>query len=390
MKQFLEYKDELISIRRQIHANPELSFKEFETSKYVCGYLEDLGLNYKKVADTGVLAELNSGKEGPTIALRCDMDALSINEVTDASYKSNNDGIMHACGHDAHLAILLVTVKYIVENIKEFCGRIIFVFQHAEELPPGGAVDFIESKLLDGVDYMYGLHVNAFAPNGIISTAKGPLLSSVDKFAVEIIGKGGHVAMPHITIDPIVITSQIINNLQSVISRNVDPLDSLILSVGYINGGTDFNVIPGSVTFGGTVRALSSENRELAERRFRQIVTSTAEMNGAVANITYDKGYPVLVNDDEAVSYVKKVTEKYISRKLFSNLEKPIMAAEDFASYTKKYKSCFSFLGTACVNKPQFPTHNAKFDLNEEALINGVKLFVGLFLEHNSVRKQGE
>lgn len=374
--------DPKVKVRRWLHQYPEVSFAEYKTSDYVCNFLDDLGLKYRRIA-TGVIAMVDTGRPGPHTAFRADMDALSLEELNKHDYKSKHQGTMHACGHDAHTTIMLFTVKAIVEGVKGYSGKFTFIFQHGEEIPPGGALALIEKGVLKGVDQIFGLHCDPEYDLGQVMSKEGPLMAAVDKFQVTVIGKGGHGAMPQLTVDPIVLTAQIITNLQTVVSRNTDPLKSTLITIGQLHGGHSFNVIPESVTFEGTVRTLDKAVRARTEARIRTILDGMTQAYQASYTIDWDQGYPVLYNDAACVGVVEEVVTDILGQASFIKKKEARLLGEDFASYLEKVPGAFFFLGTRSGESTSYPLHSPRFDLDEKALQYGVDLFVGLAKRYN-------
>ena len=381
------YEQEMIEVRRSLHRHPEISFKEFKTSNFITSFLDDLGVSYRKV-ETGVVAFLDTNKPGKHLGFRGDMDALGLQELNEHGYKSEQPGVMHGCGHDAHTTILLFTIKILQENLNKFSGKFTFIFQHAEEIPPGGAKILIEAGALEGVDYIYGLHCDPEYDVGQVMCKAGPLMAAVDKFQVKVIGKGGHGAMPHLCIDPIVLTAQIIVNLQTVVSRSTDPLEAVLVTIGKLHGGDSFNVIPESVTFEGTVRTLSNNVRVNTEARIRSILGGMTQAYDASYEMIWLKGYSVLNNDAEAVKVVETVARKILGESAYKSKREARLLGEDFASYLEVVPGAFFFLGTKGQEATSYPLHSPRFDIDERALTKGVEMFIGIAECHNSKRHE--
>ncbi len=369
--------DKIIETRRYLHQHPEASFVEFETAETICRFLDGCGIKYERI-ETAVIARVDTGKAGPHLAFRGDMDALYLDELNVTGYESENSGIMHACGHDVHTTILLYTAKAIKEKSDDYSGQFTFIFQHAEEIPPGGAVKLIASGVLDDVDEIYGLHCDPEFECGTVMTKSGPLMAAVDKFRVQVIGKGGHGALPHTTVDPIVLTSQIIVNFQSIISRSVNPLDAALITIGKIHGGESFNVIPESVTFEGTVRTLSKEVRELIEQRIRQTLDGMTTAYEATYEMEWLGGYPVLLNTEAAVEKVIIASGKVLGEGKCILKKEARLLGEDFASYLEQIPGAFFFLGTRSSEATAYPLHSPRFNVDEKALEIGIKMFLAL------------
>ena len=291
-------KKSIIENRRDFHMHPELGFKEIRTSKIIADKLSNYGLDVKTgVGKTGVVATLKGAQSGKTIGLRADMDALPIQETGDLPFKSVNDGIMHACGHDGHISMLLGAAKILSKMKNQIKGTVKFIFQPAEE-GGGGAQYMIEDKVLDGVDEIYGAHLWNYQEYGTIGVKSGPIMAAADLFDISIKGKGGHGATPHGTVDAIIVASQIIQSLQTIVSRNTNPLESTVVTVGKINGGYNFNVIADKVSLQGTTRSYTEENRQLIKTRMNEILDGIGIAFKAKIILNYKDGYPPVINDN--------------------------------------------------------------------------------------------
>jgi len=374
MEEFFKYKDEVVSLRRDFHMYPELGFEERRTSEKVRKYLENLGIKTRKMAKTGVVGYLDNGGD-KTIAIRADMDALPIQEENDVPYASKIPGKMHACGHDAHTAMLLVSAK-ILSQMK-FDGNIRFIFQPAEE-GFNGARKMIEEGALEDVDYIFGLHVWANLPTGVMAITPGPVLANVDSFKISIRGVGGHGASPHQTKDPIVATAQIISSLQSIVARNVDPMKMAVVTVGKIVGGTAFNIIPEEVRMEGTVRTYDDDIHTIVERRLKEITKNIARAYGCKARITYRHMNYATVNDETLAKIGKKIASEFME--VVDDLRD--MGGEDFSEYARIVPGLFAFLGVRNEEKGIIhPHHSPRFDIDEDALIYGVAFEVKMALK---------
>lgn len=372
--EFKKYEDEVIRLRRDFHMHPELGFEENRTSGIVRDYLNDLGIETRVMAKTGVVGEINNGGN-KRIAIRADMDALPINEENDVPYRSIYPGKMHACGHDAHTAMLLVTAKIL--SRMEFEGNVRFIFQPAEE-GLNGARRMVEEGAIDGVDSIFGLHVWANLPTGNIAISAGPVLANVDLFRVVIEGNGGHGASPHETVDPIVASSYIISSLQSIVSRNVDPMKSAVITVGKINGGTAFNIIPEEVEFEGTVRTFDEDVHNLIEKRISELIENEAKAFGAKGKIEYRHLNYATVNDENLARIGRKVAARIMN----VVEQEPDMGGEDFSEYARIIPGLFAFLGIRNEEKGIiYPHHNPRFNVDENALIYGVAFEVNMAIE---------
>lgn len=376
-KRINEIFNELVEIRRDFHMYPELSEKEFRTSEKICEYLNSWGIEHAKgVAKTGVVAIIRGKKEGITVGTRADIDALPINEDNDLPYKSRSVGIMHACGHDVHTAIQLGVARILKEMEDELQGNVKLFFQPAEETV-GGAKQMIEEGYLDNpkVEYMLSLHVTAELDAGYVQFKYGKLNASSNEFSIRVIGKSGHAAYPEKSIDPVVVSSHIVLALQSIISRNISPLNSSVITIGQIHGGVKNNIIPSEVVISGTIRALDETTREFVIKRVKEIAENTASAYGAKAVVCIEDGYPVLANDNEVVDILKEIAEETLGKDKVSLKEYPSLGSDDFSFFLEKARGAYYFLG--CGNKLKgwtYPIHSEKFIVDEECIKVGVLL----------------
>ena len=370
-------KDEIYTIRRYFHRYPELSFKEFNTAETISQHLNKLGISHKKgVGKTGIVGEINFGP-GPTIALRADMDALPIQEENNLDYKSLNDGVMHACGHDGHMAILLGAANALSKNSKLKKGTVRFIFQPAEE-GLGGAKYMIEDGCLDKVDEIYGLHLWNYQLYGEVGIKDGPVMASADLFDIEVSGKGGHGATPQGTVDAIVVASNLVTMLQTIVSRNTNPLESTVLSIGKIKGGHNFNIISDKVHMSGTTRAYTEENRTMIKQRMKEVIEGVSKSFGADIKLNYKDGYPPTVNHSSQVEKVLEAASSVVA----SGAKNPYlsMGGEDFSYYLQNKPGCFFFVGSA-PNENEIlstPHHCSHFNIDERALLIGASVYVNL------------
>ncbi|AZI41603.1 amidohydrolase [Deinococcus psychrotolerans] len=372
-----ELKQQVTAWRRYLHQHPELSFQEHQTADYVEGELKKLPhLTLSRPTPTSILAVLKgTAGAGRTVLLRADMDALPIQEDTGLEFASQNPGVMHACGHDGHTAMLLGAATLLSASPETLRGEVRFIFQHAEELFPGGAQQVVDAGIMDGVDAVVGTHLMTPIPTGVIVLRDGPLLAASDVFNIRIEGKGGHAASPHETIDPVVIAAQIVLALQSVVSRQRDPLDPAVLSVTQINGGSAHNIIPGSVTMTGTVRTFDAELREKMPERMEKLIKGITEGYGANYTFDYEKGYRAVINDPEITEMLREVTRQTLGAEATLSEGRPIMGGEDFSAYLTKAPGTFIAIGAG---GPDYaPHHHSKFTVDERALEHGVLLYVG-------------
>lgn len=367
----------VIADRRHFHENPELAFEEFETAKYVAERLAQLGVEDIKtgVGGTGVTGLIRGEKgDGKVIMLRADMDALPILEEVESEYKSKVDGKMHACGHDAHTAMLLGTARILMQNKANFKGTVKVLFQPAEEVPPGGAIAMIRDGALEDpkVDASIGMHVSSGLDAGKIEWRVGPGSAGSDRFRAVIKGKGGHAARPQISVDPVVIAAQIVIALQSLISRETDPMDSAVISTTAVIAGEAFNVIPDTAELRGTVRTISPETRERLSQRVPEVIKGIASTMGAEVDVTWISGYPSVQNDPEIVEIVRNAAIAVAGEE---NVEEGQLGlgGEDFSYFSLEVPSCFYYCGTRNEEKGiVWGHHHPKFDIEEEGFVNGM------------------
>ncbi|THF74261.1 M20 metallopeptidase family protein [Cohnella fermenti] len=369
---------EMIQWRRYLHRHPELSFQEHRTSDWLANKLEAWGLEVRRgVAGTGIVARLVGGLPGRTIALRTDIDALAIQDEKDVEYASTVPGVMHACGHDGHMAEMLGVAYYYSRHREETAGTRVFLFQPGEEVLPGGALGMIADGALDGVDAIYGVHLWSPLPYGVVATRPGPFMASPDEFEIVVTGKGGHGGLPHQSADAIVAGAHIVTALQTIVSRNVDPLQSAVVSVGRLQGGTANNVITERCLLAGTVRSFNEETRQLVRRRLEEVASHVSAMHGTKASFNFFLGYPPVVNDDAEAERVLKVAGELEGIEEARRSE-PVMAGEDFAYYLKQVPGCFFFVGAGAADGGSYPHHHPKFDIDERALLTAARLLVAV------------
>jgi amidohydrolase len=371
--------EEVIGWRRHLHRNPELSFEEEETSRFVYETLESFGgLELSRPTPTSVVARLVGEGPGRVVALRADMDALPIEEENDFEFASRNPGVMHACGHDGHTAMLLGAAKILVGMREEINGEVRFLFQHAEELYPGGAEEMVEAGVMEDVDAVVGIHLWSGLEVGKIGVVYGPMLAAPDTFEISINGRGGHAAMPHQTADAIAIGAQVVANLQHVVSRNVDPLENVVVSVTKFAGGTTHNVIPGTVEMVGTVRTLNEEVRAKVPETMERIIEGITAAHDASYEFEYQRGYRPVVNDEEVTRVVEETVRELFGERALEMMP-PIMGGEDFSAYQRVVSGTFVFVGAGNEAKGiTYPHHHPRFAVDEDALENGVKMHVNV------------
>lgn len=370
--------EDLIKWRRHIHENPELSFQEEKTSQYVESILKDLGnIEIVKAAKTSVIGVLKGSKPGKTVAFRADMDALPLQEETGLPFSSKIENVSHACGHDTHTAMLLATATTLSKMQKQIKGTVYFIFQHAEEQDPGGALDIINSGALKDVEAFFGMHVIPNYPVGHIGVLPtGAASTTSDGFYLTVIGKGSHGSMPQLGVDPIVAGAEIVTSLQTVVSRNVTPGEMAVVTIGKFQSGEAPNVIADKAELAASIRTTTDETRKLVEKRIRSLVDNITKAHGATYDLEYIFSYPAIQNDGELNDLAKKSATTILGKgQVF---DAPIMtASEDFSYYNKVAPTCFLILGVG----DGVANHNPKFNPDENALVNGVKAQVQTILD---------
>ncbi len=371
--------NDIINWRRDFHRHPEIALREYRTSSVIRKFFEELSLPVRSLAGTGLIAVVEGMPGGKTVALRADMDALPLREEGDKEYISENPEACHACAHDGHMAIMMGAAKVLSEKRESFHGKAVFLFQPSEEKIPGGARSMIEEGALRGVDAVFGLHLWQPLPTGLVGCLQGPMMAAPDEFSIKVIGKGGHGSMPHTALDPILVASQLVVNLQSVVSRNVDPLKSAVLSMGTIQGGTIYNSIPCDVTLTGTVRTFDPALRDFMERRLREVLQGTCKTFGATSELTYRRGYPALINDASMVCLVQDVTKRVLGEKSLQDID-PVMGGEDFAYFLQEAPGAFLLFGMG--DGMEHPHHHPGFDIDEKALPQATLLMSSIALEY--------
>lgn len=375
--------DEIVAIRRDLHKHPELGQEEFRTQEIIEAFLDKEGIKHGRIADTGVLGIIHGNGPGKTIGLRADTDALPIQEETELPFKSIHEGKMHACGHDAHTAILLGAAKILNDRRDTFSGSVKLFFQPAEETI-GGAKRMVEAGCMENpkVDHVIGLHVFPRLPAGTIEVKYDKMNASTDSVKIEIHGKSGHGAYPHDSIDAIVISAQVIMALQTLVSRTISPVESVVLSLGIIQGGVKGNVIADHVTIKGTLRTLDEEQRKLAKQTIEQIVISTAQALGGIGKVSFNEGYRALVNDDEIVRVIENTGRRLLGDSNVFVAKVPSLGAEDFSFFLEKATGAFYNIG--CGNEAMgivYKGHHPKFAVDEQALKIGMLMQVAATLE---------
>lgn len=376
-KKHTEY---VIRMRREFHENPELSCNERRTQKRIIEELESIGLKCEKCAGTGVLALIKGHKPGRTVALRADIDALEISELGESEYKSKNEGVMHACGHDGHAAMLLGAAKALVESKSQLKGNVKLLFQPAEETLQG-AKKMIEEGALDGVDAIMGQHLWNNVPTGKVNVEAGPRMASGDPVLIDFYGKGGHGSLPNQTVDPVVMVSSFIMNSNAIISREKYPMESMVFTIGQVKCGTRFNIIPDTAHVEGTLRCFSQESRENACNRIRSYAEHTAAMFRGRAEVTITEGAPPIINDENIANYAINAAESVVGKDNIISLEKTT-GSEDMAYYLNEIPGAMVFTGSGFEDRETYPHHHPRFDINEEALEVGTGLYYKFALEY--------
>jgi amidohydrolase len=367
------------NLRRYFHQNPELSLKEFNTSKRIIKELEAIGVPYYTICETGVVATIQ-GKKGKTVALRADIDALPIKEKNEVSYKSKNSGVMHACGHDAHTAMLLGAVKILNENKEDINGCIKVIFQPAEETSEA-TKEIIASGFLDNVDSIFAIHVMTDLPTGKISVESGPRMAGVDDFTITITGSGGHGAMPHLGTDALLVGANLVVNLQEIVSREINPLDAVVITVGEFNSGVKRNILASEAVLSGNLRYFNSELKDYFKEALLRISTNTAQMYNTTAELDYTKSLLPVINDECCSEIAKNVVIKIAGEQALCT--KPqITTSEDFSRYLEKVPGVLAFLGVwDGTPDTYYPLHHECFQIDEKALELGSKLYAQYALE---------
>ncbi|GAB4351578.1 MAG: amidohydrolase [Cyanophyceae cyanobacterium] len=376
---------QLIEWRRHLHQYPELAFREEQTAAFVAKHLEQWGIPFRSaIAKTGIVATVTGTRppagdraKPPVLAIRADMDALPVQELNEVPYRSRHEGKMHACGHDGHTAILLGTAHYLWHHRDRFSGTVKLIFQPAEE-GPGGAKPMIDAGVLTdpAVDAIIGLHLWNNLPVGTVGVRPGPLMAAVETFKCEIFGRGGHGAMPHQTIDALLVAAQIVTALQAIVARNIDPLDAAVVTVGELYAGTALNVIADTARMTGTVRYFKPELEGAIQKRIEAIIAGICQAHGASYRLDYEQLYPATVNDPAIAELVRSVVETAVETPLGIVPECQTMGGEDMAFFLREVPGCYFFVGAANGSLGlDFPHHHPRFNFDETALLTGVEIF---------------
>lgn len=375
-----KYEQYVIDLRRTFHEHPELSFEEVNTSKRIQKELSEMGIPYKTIAGTGIIATIKGQIPGKCIALRADMDALKVTECNEVSYKSKNPGVMHACGHDGHMAMLLGAARVLNEVKADMKGEIKLFFQPAEE-PVRGAKKMIEEGAMEGVDGLFGIHLWADMPAKQISIDFGARMASSDMFKVTIKGKGGHGSLPHQCVDALLAGSAVVMNLQSIVSREISPLEPSVVTIGSFHAGTTFNVIANEAILTGTTRCFNANIREKFPQILERVIKHTVKAYRAEAELEYTWGTPSVINDEECTVLARQTVKNLWGENQLVYFEK-ITGGEDLAYYFEKVPGVLAFVGIKNEDKGMtYPHHHEKFDMDEEALLVGMTLYAGYAID---------
>jgi amidohydrolase len=367
-----DQKDLIIGLRRDLHRIPETAYTEKKTSSFITNYLNKLQLEVKTgIARYGVVGLLKTDRPGPTLMIRADMDALPLKENTGLAFASEHEGVMHACGHDAHMAMVLGAATVLSRIKDKLTGNIKFLFQPAEE-GAGGAKPMIEAGVMESpkVDYCIACHMWPDIPEGTIGIRPGPFMAAMDRFEIKIKGKGGHGAMPHLCIDALEVGTQVVNALQRIVSRHIDPLEPIVVTIGTFHAGTAFNIIPAEAELSGTTRTFNPNIYNTWEARIEKVVRGVCESMGSEFEMKYSQGHPVTINDEAMAEIVRRCAEKVVGEDRVVVPQKT-MGGEDFSFYLQKSKGCFFALGVG--REGAVSVHNPSFDFNEDVMLLGVE-----------------
>lgn len=386
MKRLDEKKDRMIEIRRYLHQYPELSFQEEKTAQYIADFYKDVPVDAVETnfgGERGIVVTMKGSQPGKTIAIRADFDALPIKEETGLPFASKNEGVMHACGHDGHTAYMLILAETLAEFKDQLQGTIRVIHQPAEETPPGGALGMIRAGVLDGVDAILGIHVMSNMKTGHIYYRSGNTQTGRSYFKLVVQGRGGHGSSPHLANDAIVAACSFVMNVQTIVSRRINPFDAASITIGNFDGKGSFNVIKDAVTIEGDVRAMSEETRNTIESGVRAFAEGLEASYGVKATLTYENDYPVLYNDPEVTEQVRQALEQASIPEVEAVLETPPQPpSEDFAYYLEKVPGCFFYVGAAPESGEAYPHHHPKFDINEKSLIISAKAMAAVVVSY--------
>jgi len=366
----------IIEMRRYFHQHPELSFEEFKTADRIEEELRKMGLSPMRVGKTGVIADISGKKPGKRVAIRADIDALPVVEENDIEFASSNRGVMHACGHDSHIAMALGAAKILKGISGNFSGSIRMLFQPAEERPPGGALELINGGALEGVDYVIGQHVMSRFPAGKVATYYGPMMANADEIRIKIIGKGGHGSAPQETIDALQIASQFVVQAQTIVSRRIAPFKPVVVTFGTFNSGYRYNIIAPYAELTGTVRTFDAETQSKIEFELRNLLEGLARATGCRYEFEFIKGYPALINHENVTRVIEDVVGEVLGKDAILHPD-PDMGGEDFAYYVMKVPGAYYFLGVGNVEKGIVsPQHSPTYNIDESAMKYGTEILV--------------
>lgn len=370
----------MVERRRYLHQHPELSFHEVDTPQFIAERLMELGIEVRTgVGGRGVVGTIRGGKPGKTVALRADFDALPIQDEKTVDYRSTVPGVMHACGHDGHTATLLAVAEILVRQKDELAGNVVLIHQHAEEVVPGGARDMVADGCLDGVDVIFGTHLWSTTKIGTIGYRIGPVMAAADKFELTLFGRGGHGAKPHETIDAVVLGATVVKELQSIVSRRLDPLQQAVLTIGTLHAGNTFNVIADSAELTGTIRTFDPEVAEQIVREMERTIKGVCDAAGATYLFTYERGYPAVVNHPEETNLLRTVASDIMGADRVFEID-PTMGGEDFAYYLQHVPGTFFFTGAG--DETFYPHHHPKFDFEEQAMQYAARILIEVTLRY--------
>lgn len=356
----------MVDLRREFHKRPELAFNEFETSRRIKSELSSMGIPYESVTETGVVADIDGGYPGRTVALRADIDALAIQELTECEFKSQTPGVMHACGHDGHTAALLGAAKLLKENSPQLKGRVRLIFQPAEELVKGAMAMLDEKDILSGVDGVFAIHLMPDYPCGVVGYKNGPFFSTGERFTIEVSGVGGHGSQPHKTVDALLVSSAIVMNLQSILSHEIDPRKFAVTTVGELKSGTFCTIIPGDATITGTLRCYEDDVYNVISEAIQRIAEHTAKAYRAEAKVIFSNFTPAVINDDDAIEIMRGAASRVVGGENVIRAEAST-ASDDVAYFFKKKPGCYVFVG--CGNShDNYAIHHPMYSLNEDSL----------------------
>jgi len=370
----------MVERRRYLHQHPELSFHEVDTPQFIADRLTELGIEVRTgVGGRGVVGTIRGGKPGKTVALRADFDALPIQDEKTVDYRSTVPGVMHACGHDGHTATLLAVAEILVRQKEQLAGNVVLIHQHAEEVVPGGARDMVADGCLDGVDVIFGTHLWSTTKLGTIGYRIGPVMAAADKFELTLFGRGGHGAKPHETIDAVVLGATVVKELQSIVSRRLDPLQQAVLTIGTLHAGNTFNVIADSAELTGTIRTFDPEVAEQIVHEMERTIKGVCDAAGATYSFTYERGYPAVVNHPQETNLLRTVASDIMGTDHVFEIA-PTMGGEDFAYYLQQVPGTFFFTGAG--DETFYPHHHPKFDFEEQAMQHAARILIEVTLRY--------